>query len=235
MNTFKPDEKLGSGAEHHVYRKRDQGGDRVLKVPALWSAWQDMSAETAQKDLEALAKYEIVHVPSRVTPQAILEDLDGTRKQVSYVLEQPFRPNTRPLTVGDLSNPAVGEQMEKMFEASQRLYRDTGAGVDYVGWRTLTGLVRSYPGGGKLDVAIHNVLLTDGATGPELELCDTRLFRENGFALPFRWLFMRSNNLQHEMIARVLQREGRAAEVASQEVVPRKVADWLYERVQNRL
>ena len=233
MNVFKPDRLLTSGAEHEVYIQNRQGSPAVLKAPASWSWWQDMSAETAQADLDALQEYGIRHVPTRVHPNVLLEGLDGTRKELSYVLEQPFK-EARPVTVADLRNPAIGSQLAEMFERSQDLYRGTGRSVDYVGFAALVGLMRSLHKE-KLEVAIHNVLVTEEADKPGVELCDTRLFRAEGFALPLRWALMRSNNLQHDMVGRALKTAGYPNVRASTEWLPELVGRTLYAGIQNKL
>lgn len=233
MNIFKPDRLLTSGAEHEVYMQNRQEGPTVLKVPAKWSGWQDMSAETSQADLDALREYGVSHVPTRIHPNAVLEGLDGTQKQVSYVLEQPFK-EARPVTVADLNDPVIGAQLAEMFERSQDLYRETERSVDYVGFATLMGLLRSMHKE-RIEVAIHNVLVTEEAGKPVLELCDTRLFKAEGFALPFRWTLMRSNNLQHDMVGRALETAGYPNVRASTAWLPPIIGRGLYACIQDRI
>lgn len=224
-------ECLASGAEHRVYRQL--GSDEVVKVPARWAKlWQTMNEGVARRDLDVLQCEGIDIIPTEVLGTPTLQFPDGSRQEAPYALVQPFV-QARPVRVEDLARPEISEPLAKLFTQSQDLYRREHLGVDFVGFATLYGLVRTFFKD-RIDVAIHNVLVTEGQA-PEVFLCDTRLYDMDGFRPGTKNILFSALHLQHEMVGQVLDQAGHPIERTADDPLARLVGEKLYSAVRTRL
>lgn len=191
METLYCDREISVGAEHRVYLSED--GRTVVKAPTRFGKiWHKMSTQLAERDQIILGVSGIPHILTEIKEGPVVIELkDGTRREVDYVMCQPYIPDAVTLEFNMLKdNPDLLHEFIEIVERAETLFNRTGFGVDFVGGHAIKELLLAFF---RWEVrgAVHNVLLPQSDQYDEKGenfaekgrpiLCDTRLYDCSGF------------------------------------------------------
>ena len=191
METLRCDREISVGAEHRVYLSED--GRTVVKAPTEFGkAWHKMGADLAERDQILLDVSDIPHIPTEIIEGPVIIELkDGTRREVDYVMRQPYIPSAVTLEFNMLKDdPDLLDEFREIVEKAETLFNETGFGVDFVGGHAIKELLLA-PFRWEVRGAVYNVLLPQAdqydeggnkfAEKGRPILCDTRLYDCSGF------------------------------------------------------
>jgi len=187
---FEAASHISTGNEHRVYRTSDDVG--VFKIPgALGPVWQNMDVETANEDLAILERYRFPFVPTTTHSSAVVVHPNpGRAEYVHYLLYQPHLSH-RLIGFEDIAHDVrVRECLAEMMATRQRIFSETGLGVDVMGGAAYRDLIRTIRFRGLRALRFHadppnppinNLFIStqsqEGVREGEMLLADTRLFR----------------------------------------------------------
>ncbi len=189
---LKVGEKIGAGAQHHVYKM----GDEVVKIPSKWGQfWSQLSFGCLEKHHDILTDCPIQPVSSHLIerPEVLI---DGKLIQPNYAIVQEFV-KCRVMNELDLNKEELAFQVKDAVDFSVDLLKQDKLAVDFLGFEALIQCLKSFFTNSPLGV--YNIFMTDDG----LRLLDTGLFDFNQISVPFKPIVWSLANFQHEALSYV--------------------------------
>ena len=191
METLRCDREISVGAEHRVYLSED--GRTVVKAPTEFGkAWHKMGADLAERDQILLDVSDIPHIPTEIIEGPVIIELkDGTRREVDYVMRQPYIPSAVTLEFNMLKDdPDLLDEFREIVEKRKHCLMKPDLGlILWADTRLKSFCLRLFRW--EVRGAVYNVLLPQAdqydeggnkfAEKGRPILCDTRLYDCSGF------------------------------------------------------